>query len=106
MLAQRFPWPGSFCPEALKQDQDNLSVLSIYTALVTMGGMNPMSYGILSGGGPYGRQGLEQDEFFWMLRHSGWIQGYLTAKPEEASWFQTEIQKELLIRIPEIEIGV
>lgn len=97
-------WPGDWYPEVLREDQTNgtLTNLSIYTALLTMGGMRPSGYGVIRSGGPYDRHGLEQDEFLWMVETNSWIQGYLAAKPEEAQWFQNEVHQELLKRVPQI----
>lgn len=97
-------WPGNLSdvPPILEADARsvNLSVLSVYTALITIGGRYPRGHGIFIPEGPYGRTGVTLDEFNWMLKASSWIDGYLAAKPEEGLWFKAQVLSELNKRVP------
>jgi len=94
------PWPGPlpfdrhWVPLGIPEHPTKLQVMAALRKIDTGG------YGIISGGGIYGREGLEQEEaFVWMeLRAfvNGWIQGTDQVESEKfflaikAEWARVE----------------
>jgi len=54
--------------------------LCVFAALVAMnGGLVVRSWGVTQGGGPYGKQGLEQSEALALIEMGAYIAGWLEA---------------------------
>lgn len=75
------PWDGPVpFDEGLPGLPESPSRLQVYAALIGIGGPPGGGYGIIiSGGGPYGRTGLHQDEahVYWIL--DAYIHGWMRA---------------------------
>lgn len=69
-----------------------------FTELLCVGGERPQSYGYISGSSehPYGRRGLEQDEFFEHVEINAFLNGMLAILgKEEAVEFGERVRLEL-----------
>ncbi len=79
---------------------DKPTRLQVLAALADMGGWKSLGYGVITGGGPYGRRGLQQSEayFFWDMRAFviGWLEGTDNTEAQsfmmamEAEWARIE----------------
>ena len=66
-----------------------------FTELIHVGGTRPSGYGFISGGGLYGRTGLEQEEFFESLTLVAYVDGMLAVLGQSASdWLSDRINEE------------
>jgi hypothetical protein len=94
------PWPKQLSlpfahgwrPTGLPDEPTKLHVLAV---LVRLGGWENSGYGITTHGGPYGRQGLEQQEAFALWDMRAFIEGVLYATEDaEVVAFKEAIEKE------------
>lgn len=69
-----FDSPGPWLPE-------KPSRLCVLAALIAMNGGRLVvgGWGVMTGGGPYGKGGLSQDEALHLMRVASFIDGWLTA---------------------------
>lgn len=60
---------------SLSRSEGKTRLERIAELVAVNGGLQVMGYGFISGGGPYGRQGLEQEEAFELMEYAGMIGG-------------------------------
>ncbi len=71
--------------------------------LVVAGTPYPTSYGVISGGGPYGRVGLEQDEFFEFITMQAFVDGMIEVAGGDAlAWLKGKLGAEVAVRVPPV----
>jgi hypothetical protein len=74
---------------------ENPTRLQVAAALIEMGGYFCSGYGVTTGGGPYGKHGLEQDEAFIWWEMRAFIEGVLYATHDaERAAFQSTVEAE------------
>lgn len=66
-----------------------------FNELLCVGGTNPTSYGCITGGGLYGRVGLEQNEFFESIQLIAYVDGMMSVLGESQwIWMKNKLREE------------
>ena len=100
------PWAGG-CPfeDDIPHLSDPPTRLQVYAAMVSIGGRPGAGYGIITGGGLYGRVGLHQDEAFEYWQLSAFINGWLTGTEGAESTALVSLLNEEWVRIKTLELA-
>ena len=83
-------WPGNDVPWKIPVTPTRLQILAALVA------MNTGGWGIITGGGPYGRTGLEMEESIELMKMQSFVTGWLSARegPDETEALNSALKAE------------